>query len=878
MFKRGTFWGSLITIVGLLTPYPLAQSLEQLLDEKEYIFEEVLPNGLSLLIKENHSAPIVHVRVYVKTGSICEGEYIGSGISHYIEHLVSGGSTHNKTEAEYEEIRSFLGGACNARTSTDRTCYHITSSAENLPLMLETLSDWVFNCIFAEEEFEREHGVIQREIEKGLEEPRRRLFKLTMSTGFKVHPVRYPVIGYRPNFLRLTREDLVKYHKRWYVPENIVVVIVGDVKTDRVQELVKETFGRYPRRSSSSVTLPKEPPQLSKRVAEEEMDVKIAYLRLAYRTIPLTHPDLYPLYLLSYILTKGESSILVRKIRDELRLVSNISSYSATPGYDAGYFAITAQLNPEKLDRAEEAIVGELENLKHSKLDKSLLEKVKKQKITKYIFDNQTMEQQAANIGRGYLTTHDKYFYTNYVERIQKVTQKDIERVLHHYFTPNNLTIVKIVPKGCILSEKRLIEKPSSHEIEKITLENGMTLLTKVDDSTPLITILAVWRGGVLHDTQEKNGISNFMVKMLLKGTEVLSADDISKTIDNMGIETSAGGGNNNFHMRFNLVSSDFDQALTLFADIIKNPTFPPEEIERMRDRLLAEIARQEGNWRFEAASFFKQTFFTRHPYRWVPGGREESLKNITRQDLIDFYRKLCRPDNMVLAILGDIERLKIEEKVAKFFSDYRATTPLSLSTNEQEPELLENRRATKYTDRNIAVIYMGYPGMNVENLEDRYPMEMLDAILSGIGYPGGSWLHQRLRGNELVYVVHAINWMGLDPGYFGIYAATTPEKVDQTLELILEEIERIKVEDIPDDEFERAKGICIAMEKLNHQSNYHQALRSALDELYGLGYDFYKEHERRIEAVTEEDVKRVANKYLKNYVLITTTPKGNTK
>lgn len=883
MFERKVSWSYLVFCVALILFCSSTHSLGTAPYDKNYIHEEVLPNGLALLIKENHSAPIAHVRVYVKTGSIYEGEYIGSGISHHIEHLVSGGSTSNKTEAEYEEIISFLGGACNAYTSKDHTCYFISSSSENLPLMLETLSDWVFNCIFTEEEFEREHGVIQREIELGMEEPRRRLSQLTMQTGFKVHPVKYPTIGYLENFLRLKREDLLKYYERWYVPENMVVVIVGDVKTKPTVDLVKKTFGKYPRKSPPLVTLPEEPPQISTRVATEEMDVQIAYLRLAYRTVPISHPDLYALDLLSYILTHGESAILVKKIRDELRLVSNITSYSATPGYDAGYFAITAALHPEKLDQAREAIVEELENLKRAEIDESLLERAKKQKITEYVFENQTMEEQASNIGWSYLTTHDKDFYAKYVEKIQKVPSEDIKRVLNTYFTSDNLTIVRIVPKGYEASEKTPIVEPTSQEIKKTSLDNGMTLLTKVDDTTPMVTILAVYKGGVLYETEENNGISNFMVRMLLKGTEKLSAEEISEKLDNMGIEVSARGGNNTFYIGFNLVSSDFDQALSLFSDIIKNPTFPSDEIEKMRERLLAELARRKGDWYFEAASFFRQNFFAHHPYGMVPEGTEESLRDITRQDLINFYNRFCRPDNMVLAIFGDIGDLlqesseKFEEKVNRLFSDYSVKTPLILPVNRPEPELVENRRATKYTDRGIAVVYMGYPGMRVDDLGDRYPMEVLDAIISGINYPGG-WLHQKLRGNELVYAVHAFNWMGADPGYFGIYAATTPEKVDQVIELISEQMDRIKVEDIPDEEFNRAKSICVTMEKLSHQSNYEQALRSALDELYGLGYDFYKEHQSGIEAVSEEDVRRVANKYFKNYVLVITTPKGDTE
>jgi len=862
---------SLIGIIGIIG-ITAAHSSVELFDEKEYIHEEILGNGVSLLVRENHSAPIVQVNVFVKTGSIHEGEYVGCGISHHIEHIVSGGSTRKRTEAEYEEIRALLGGACNAYTTTDHTCYHIKSSAEHLPLILEVLSEWTFECLFDPGEFTREHGVIQREIEMGMEEPARRLWKLTMSTMFKTHPAGYPTIGYLDNFLRLTREDLVKYYDLWYVPENTVLVVAGDVERDHVVQLVKETFGRYPRRSAPPITLPDEPRQMSTRTAQEEMDVDIAYMMLAYRTIPLTDPDLYPLDLLSYILTRGESAILVKKIRDEMGLVSEISSYSSTPGYDAGYFAISVRLAPEEVERADLSIREELERLKQVKIEKALLDKAKKQKITEYVFDNQTVAQQAANIARwAYLTTHNPYFYAEYVKRMQDVTPEDIRRVLRQYLTTDNLTVAKILPKGYGETAKEGSGHVRTEEIEKATLENGMTLLTRLDESSPMVTLLAVYKGGVVYE-KEQNGVSNFMVRMLCKGTERMSAEDIAEAIDNMGVSAWAEGGNNAIYLGFDFVSSDFDEALSLFADIIQNPAFPPVEMDRMRDRLVAEVARREGDWYDEAADFFRESLFTRHPYRYVPLGTRESLEGIAQEDLIQCYSTLCTPDNMVLAIFGDIDGLNVAEKVKREFAGYHGKDSLSAVVNEVEPELTASKTVIKYTEKDIAVIYMGYPGMCVKDLEDRYAMEVLDAVVSGINYPGG-WLHETLRGNELVYVIHAFNWIGIDPGYFAIYAATTPDQVDRAVELILLQMERIKSEDIADEEFERAKGICITMEKLSHESNDAQALRSALDELYGLGYDFYTEHEERIRAITEEDVRRVAGKYLRNYVLAITQP-----
>jgi zinc protease len=294
--------------------------------------------------------------------------------------------------------------------------------------------------------------------------------------------------------------------------------------------------------------------------------------------------------------------------------------------------------------------------------------------------------------------------------------------------------------------------------------------------------------------------------------------------------------------------------------------------MERMREQLLADLARRRSDWLSETADAFRQEFFGDHPYRWPTLGSEEALNEMTPEDLTECHRRFVGTENMVLSIFGDIEDLAVEETVERLFSGFQREVSLDLNARREWARPTASLRKILPTDRKIAAIYMGYPGMTVDNVDDRYPMEVLDAVTSGIYYPGG-WLHNRLRGNELVYVVHAFNWMGLDPGYFGIYAATTPEQLEETVSLIVEQMEKVKNEDIPDPEFEEAKGIAVTMEKLRYEATYDQALRSSLNELYGLGYDFHRRHEERIEAVTEADVRRVAEKYLNHYLLITALP-----
>ena len=326
---------------------------------------QVLPNGLVVLVKENHAAPVVSVRVFVKTGSMYEGKYLGMGISHLVEHIVSSGTTRWRAEVTYETILQELGGNHNASTSGEVTQYYIDTTNDRVFTAIDLLSEWMQGCIVSWPEYYREMGVINREIERAADSPDRAVHERAEETMFKVHPTRVPVIGYKHLFNKIAWQDVVDYYNERYVPNNMVVSVVGDFDAAKVREYVAKAFSKKDSKPIPAYELPAEPEQIAPRVVIEEKDgVQGARLRIDFRTVSLMHPDLYPLDLLSYILTNGESSRLVRILRDEKKLVQSIRTWSATPSWDGGEFGAYATLETKDLDAAREAIVAELYRLK----------------------------------------------------------------------------------------------------------------------------------------------------------------------------------------------------------------------------------------------------------------------------------------------------------------------------------------------------------------------------------------------------------------------------------------------------------------------------------------------------------------------------------
>ncbi len=821
----------------------------------------VLDNGMTVILKENHAAPVVSLYMYVKAGSIYEREYLGTGVSHYLEHLMFSG-TKNRTRKQIDLEIEEIGNVSNAATSKARTFYYITTASSYFDTALDLIADIAQNPTFPEEEVESERGVIINEINKGADEVARRLYKLFDRTMFREHPVKHPIIGYREQLERVTRDDIVNYFSRMYVPNNMVFVSVGDFDAAETLIKVKDAFKDFPRGPQPDLSFPDEPGQVSKRYAEEEMDIQIAYMMMGFRTVDIAHKDLYPLDVIAFIMGEGRSSRLYRKIKDEKQLVYVANAWSLTPGYkDGGYFGIMALPVPGNQQSAEKAILEEMYKLKTEYVTEEELEKARALKESEYIFMQQTVEDQASMLGMDEFSTGDINFGERYLEGIRAVTKEDIMRVANEYFYDDNLTVAVVKPRSAAgVAVEQPAEAVSETQVQKTVLDNGITLLVKENRAVPIVSIRALFLGGVRFEAEGKSGISSFTSDMLIKGTESRTAQQISEEMESVGGSIGTFSGNNSFGASVSVLKRDLDKGLDMLSDVIMNPIFDAEEIEKKRKDTLAGIRQQEDDPFSLASKLCRETLFKQHPYRFQTTGTTDTVTGITRENLVDFHQKYCIPNNMVLAVFGDVDSAEVIQKVRDAFAEFgkREFSPPEIVS---EGPLTSIREAEMQKDIKQVVIFMAFPGMTVGS-EDRYAIQVMDAVMSGAGHPGGR-LHERLRGDQIVYVVHAYNQPGLDPGLFGIYAGTTPDKMDTAMNIIKEEIGRIQSDPVPDEEMERAKKMCISSMLIGLQTNFDQAFTIGLDELYGLGYDKVSHFEERINAVTKEDVTRVANEYL---------------
>ncbi len=839
---------------------PLLMAVPSLVSAGVNPVQATLDNGLTVVVAESHAAPVVAVRFYVKTGSIYENELLGHGLSHYLEHTISKG-TPTRDQEEIDSTVEAIGNASNAYTSRDHCCYHITTASQYWETALDVVGDYVFNASFPEEEVEIQKGVILREIAMTEDDPGDRIYHLFAQTMFLVHPARYPIIGFAERLQEVTRDDIVAYHQAWYVPDNVIVSIAGDVDAEQAITKCRELLESVPRRAPPAIVLPDEPPQTARR-RRVEVDERLqrAYLYLGYRTVDLLHPDLYALDVLAYILGHGASSRLVRIVREEKQLVDGVSCYSHTPTYDAGVFGVSATLDPEKLIDAEEAIVAELERCRDKLVEKHELERAKTQKAAELIRARETAEDLAEVVGTDLLATGDPLFSDHYVEGIRQVTREDVKRVARTYIRPEKLTVATLTSKAPRARERADQEAATSPEIVKTTLPNGLTVLIQQSATVPTVSISTAAKGGLRFETAETNGITRLMANMLTRGTKTRSREQLAREVEDMGAGLSPYSGRNSFGLAASALQEDLDRILALLADVLMNANFPEDEFEAQKHFTLAAIKQQEDDVNTLAWKLLAETLYTVHPYRFLGTGTEESVSSLTREQVAEYYDSYCRPNRTVLSLFGDVEPEMAVAAVEKALGSWKARE-VKDATPPQEAALDEVRSARRERDQEQSIIYFGFPGTTVHD-ERNYRIDVLDAVMSGMGLPGGR-LHDALRRQQLVYFVHAWSEPGIDPGAFVIMAGTEPAKTETVTSIIKDIVTAMKVSPVSEEELRRGKQMCVAEHDIGLQSAASRAQTAALDELYGLGCDHYKRYAAEIGKVTAADIQRVAEELL---------------
>jgi len=844
-----------------------------------------LPNGLHVIVREDHFASVVALQAWVKVGAADEEEP-EAGVAHVHEHMLFKGTAKRGVGQIAAEVES-SGGNINAFTTADHTVYHLVLAGRHFATGLDILADALRHSTFDATELARELKVVMEEWKRSEDMPVSRGYTELFRRAFTAHPYGRPVIGWKKTIEALDRKKVLSFFHRWYVPNNIVLVVVGDVSPALVREQVTKAFADWEGATLPVRQRPTEPPQRALVRTAINMPVQEHQLMLGFR-VPSGHdPDAVPLDLLSYILAGGESTRLVTQLEAQKELVNSISAFAYTP-QDPGVFVFLASLEGAKIAAATAELLAALAHTRTELVTRAELTRARGNLESEFVYRKETMQGQARLLGYSQCVFEDPNYEGRYLTELAAATREDIQRVAATYFRPENMVAVLVgpdaarhLPKAEQLTaplaatppvirpagRSRAARRPAVHTR---TLGNGVRLVVKEHHATPLVAFRAATLGGLLLERPENNGINNFIAGLLTRGSRHHSRESLSRAIDSLAANIDGFSGRNSFGLRGQFMARTVEEGTELFLEVLRHPTFPEDEVEKRRRELLIALSHRDDDPSSRAIELFYATHFPRHPYGMTALGERPSLTSLTRSQLSTYYKRLLAPNRLVVSAVGDLDAGWLLDRLEAELGELPAVRalPRPLPT----PADGRIQRVTRHLDRQQAHFVLGMRGGRITD-SDRAVLKTLEAILSRQG--GRLFLELRDR-QGLAYSVSAFASEGVDPGVFGVYFACAPTVVERAVAGVLAELARLRDVPVSADELGEARKYLLGSYEISLQTNAAQGDELAFNEVYGLGVEGGDRYREALAHVTPAAIQAAARGYftLNAYTLAIVGPK----
>jgi len=409
------------------------------------VLEKVLPNGLKVILLENHRAPLVTFQVVYRVGSRNE-EWGKTGLSHMLEHMMFKG-TKTVSGSDFSRIIQENGGQYNAFTSEDFTVYFENLSANRIGVAIDLESDRMHNLVLREEDFRTERMVVMEERRlRTLDNPKGFLLEQLEATAFQLQPYHWPVIGWMEDIERFALEDLKAYYRTYYIPSNAFVVVVGDFKPEDLLPQIERAFGSLPAGVAPNQKRDIDPAQTGERRVFVKREANLPFLAVGYHVPNIREPDSDVLEVIATLLSDGKSSRLYHDLVLEAKVALDVNTGHPFLSHDPGLFMVSVEPLPGKeVGEIEKALDKQLERLQTEPVMERELEKAKNQLEASFIFGRDSLFRQGLLLA-SYEITSDWRRIEDYLPSIRKVTAEDIKRVASRYLIPDNRTVGVLIP------------------------------------------------------------------------------------------------------------------------------------------------------------------------------------------------------------------------------------------------------------------------------------------------------------------------------------------------------------------------------------------------------------------------------------------------
>ncbi len=862
-FKRIYFSIFLILILGGFFMNHLSQAKEadsHLLIDTSFLLKVKklkLKNGLTVIFYPYTRADVVTINLCIHVGSAFEKDK-EAGITHLIEHMIFKGTKDMGPEEIAKSIED-LGGYINAFTSYDYTCYYVSGPSKVFDTALKILSESVFNPYFPEKELEKEKQVVLEEMRMRLDRPLSVLFEEAMKNSYTKYPYKRPIIGYEKTVESFTREDLLNYVHRFYSPQNAYLIVVGNLNEKEALQKIEKFFSSIPEREIKKVHFPEEPFNNKPKFFWIKRDVKENYFMLTFPGVSFRSEDLPFVDLLVQILGGSKASRFYRIIKREKNLVNAIECSDFTP-YGPGLIEITGTTSLEKFEKALKAILEEIQKIKTLPPQEEELKRAKMELLSDFIYSQETSEGLARTIGSFELLRGNYRDVEWYIKKIEEATPEDILNTAKKYLDLNKVVLTLLSSKKPFEEDyfSELVKNETASHVEIYTLKNKLKVILLPRKDIPTFAISLVFPGGTRLETKDTNGLFKALSYLWTRGTTHYTADEIFEKLSLLGGTINGFSGRNTFGLKGVFLSSYLDEGLEIFAEIVKHPVFSQEECNKARNTLISSILTQEDNPFSLALKDFLAYIFPSHPYGLNPEGSKKFFEHFTHEDMIKAYEKFAIPSKGVLTIVGDFPVDYVKEKIKNLFENWKKDVKVSYKEEKTPPKPKEKEKFVKKESFQTQ-IFLGFqtPGLNSSEKE---ALELLSSALSG----QSGRLFKILREKEaLAYTVVPILIFYPKKSVFLFYIGCAPKKTEKAIKGFWKIIDDLSQNGLTEEELKRGKNMIVGELKMSEQSNIYKAETMAVDEVLGLGWNYPEKFVKKVESLTNENIKEVVKKYL---------------
>jgi len=863
------------------------------------ILKRVLRNGLTVLVAPVRTIPKVSAQIWYNVGSKHEkdGE---KGLAHLIEHMVFKG-TKNLSESDINLITTKLSGSCNAFTAHDYTGYLFDFPTQNWKHALSILSDCMCNCTFKEELLNSELKAVIQELKMYKDNYTMSVVEELMGAIFTGHPYNYPIIGYKGDLYNLDSESLHRFYQKHYTPQNATLIVVGDVDAEDVFAEVEQEFGAIEggeKRERDDFYLERD---FSAKSVTLYRDVKQPIVVCAFMVPGSVYKIDYVLDVLSWLVGSGRGSRLYKRLVNELGIATEVESF-AYDLFEHGLFFV--QVQPQNIDDIPAIIKHvkeEVQKMLQDGFSDKEIDRAKAKANADYLSLLEGNQNLAYAIGKTYLATGDESYLLKYQDISTEELRDGLENLFETCLNPELMHTGFVLPlqeddrdywevlqaisdqedervlRGksrtmaveegravCDIEPKDLINF-SYPKAETFTLENGLEVLYYHDDRIPKVEAILELKSDFLYDPSDKEGLSNFVSKMLTRGTSHFSAEELADQVEQKGMALTATSG----VVSLSMLSKDFVHGFSLLYEILAEASFDESMVEKVRKRLYTDIADYWDQPYQFCNDLIRKEVYKNHPYTKNLLGTRESVATITRDDLIDFYKRMITPRGARLVIVGDLSRDELKKNLEDTIGKWSGPEVDDIKF----PSLasVDSRSMSHYINRDQVV--MSFAGLSVDRKHADYDKLLLFDQVFGSGVLGSmsSRLFQLREQTGMFYTISGslLARSGKQPGIALVKTIVSLDRLEEAEEAIVGVINQA-ADTVTDIELQEACRALVNSMVDNFESYRQTAAAFLFLRRYNLPSDYFDMRAQQLQRVSLQDVQDAVKRVLDTNKMIT--------